>query len=352
MRTFWGAFTEISDLGVVVEQCPHCERLTCCLLRSVCRGDYVFFVKTAEPTRESSCLCTGCLKTFPGKPQWHYAAVVPIREAHEMGLESLLTKTNPVLADRIHFKQQICDLGGDDRFAIAYERLEGLRPGALRADLLRKLLDWHQLEEVQRNELAQRIGALARAWQFARQMAGGFPAAGGCLAYFVAAFAVGLLLLCVPALRNWVGGTITVVCGLVAAAVVHHILLARSVCQWTRDILVPQAEDAGVSLDCVVAVVDDVPGSRLGLTEELWPRGGQEVSAFVLDAVKEKIAKACTLDELCDPFVQAVTATGISDEEFDHFFEQSRAEIRHEKRERLDAPISDFQARPDSAEAC
>jgi hypothetical protein len=58
---------------------------------------------------------------------------------------------------------------------------------------------------------------------------------------------------------------------LIAAAVVDHILLTKSVCQWTRNVLIPTAKDANVSLDCFVATVDDVPGSRLGLTEELWP---------------------------------------------------------------------------------
>lgn len=62
-------------------------------------------------------------------------------------------------------------------------------------------------------------------------------------------------------------------------------------------------------------------------------RSGQEVSAFVLDAVKEKIAKARTLDEVCAPFAQAVAAAGISDEEFDQFFEQSRDEVWQEKQD-------------------
>jgi hypothetical protein len=62
-------------------------------------------------------------------------------------------------------------------------------------------------------------------------------------------------------------------------------------------------------------------------------RSGQEVSAFVLDAVKEKIAKARTLDEVCAPFARAVTAAGISDEEFDEFFEQSREEVWQEKQD-------------------
>ncbi|HET6878593.1 MAG TPA: hypothetical protein VFI31_00375 [Pirellulales bacterium] len=292
MRTFWGAVTEIGDLGVVAEHCPHCERPMCCLLRSVCRGNYVFFVKMAEPSRETSCMCTGCLKTFPGEPYWHYAALVPVREAQRMELDSLLAKTNPVLADRIRFQEQIRDLGGDNRFAVAYGHLEGMRPGALRADLLRKLLDWHRFDELQRAELGQHIAALARAWQFIRQLASGFPASAGCLTYVVAALVAGLLILCVPAVRSWLGGTITVVSCLIAAAVVHHILLTQSVHRWTRHVLIPHAEDADVSLECVVAVVDDVPGSRLWLTEDLWPMKEQLQTICGILVAEQKVQRS------------------------------------------------------------
>lgn len=60
-------------------------------------------------------------------------------------------------------------------------------------------------------------------------------------------------------------------------------------------------------------------------------KNGQDVSAFVLEAVHEKIAKAHTFDEICAPFAQAVTATGISDDEFDRFFEEVRTEVWQEK---------------------
>lgn len=53
-------------------------------------------------------------------------------------------------------------------------------------------------------------------------------------------------------------------------------------------------------------------------------RRGLEVSASVLDAVKEKIAKTRTLDEVCTPFAHAVAAADTSDQEFDEFFDQAR----------------------------
>ncbi len=58
---------------------------------------------------------------------------------------------------------------------------------------------------------------------------------------------------------------------------------------------------------------------------------GQEVSAFVAEAVKEKIAKAATFDEICAPFARAVEAAGMSDDKFDAFFEDAREEVWRQK---------------------
>jgi hypothetical protein len=270
MRAMWGAVTEVRDRGIVAEHCPHCERITACLLRSVCRGDYVFFVKTTDPVHESSCLCTGCLKAFHCA-SWRYAAVVPIREAKALPPDDLLARTNPVLAERLRFKEQVGALGGDARFTAAYEHLECLRPGALRSGLLRQLLAWDRLGEEQRALLGEQIGARARAWHFARQVAPGFPAHAGCLTLGVAALVVGLALLWAPPLRDWLWGTVVAVTSLAAAALFSHLLQARRVRRWARRVLIPEAQDGGVALDCFVAVVDDVPGSRHGLTDELWP---------------------------------------------------------------------------------
>jgi hypothetical protein len=60
-------------------------------------------------------------------------------------------------------------------------------------------------------------------------------------------------------------------------------------------------------------------------------RSGQDVQAFVLQAVQEKLAKAHTFEEACAPFARAVEAAGVTDEEFDRFFEEARAEVWQEK---------------------
>ena len=271
MRTFFGAVTEIHDLGVVAELCPHCDGLRSCLLRTVHQGNYICFVKVADPLRESSCMCTDCLKPFPSKPVWSYAEIVRIRDAQVMELDDLLTKTNPILADRIRFKEQIRELGGDERFAVAYDNVEGMRPGRLRSGLFRNLLEWPHLAESKRDELDEQIGALSKAWRFARQMAVGFPTSSGTLVFFLSAPVFGLILIAMLVTRSWIWGGLALAVTVTVATVLESYLFKQSVLRWTRQVLIPEAIEANVPLEQFVAVVDDIPGSRLGLTEELWP---------------------------------------------------------------------------------
>jgi hypothetical protein len=270
MPKFWGAATEITDLGVVAELCPHCEQIMPCLLRSVCRGHYACFVKTTGLTIERSCLCTGCHKPFLGE-HWRYAVVLPIREAKALPPKDLLARTNPLLADSIQMKYLVRALGGDPSFSVAYEQLEQMRPGALRSGLLRQLLAWDRLPEKQRTFLAEQVAARARASQFSRQIAPTFPEHSASLAATVAALVMGPVFLWIPGANSLLWGGATVVAGLAAAWLVGDTIYIRRVRQWTRQTLIPEAQAANVSLGCLLDVVDDVPGSRLGLMEELWP---------------------------------------------------------------------------------
>lgn len=216
-------------------------------------------------------MCADCLKPFPGKPHWSYAEVVPIRDARAMDLNDLLTKTNPILADRIHFKQKIREMDGDERFAVAFENVEGMRPGRLHSKLLESLLEWSRLNESQRDELHKHIGALFRAWQFARHMAIGFPTSSGSVTYFMSAPLFGLILIYMVVTRNWIWGLLALAISVAVASVLESILLKRTVSRWTHQVLIPEAEEANVPLERFVTVVNDIPGNKLGLTEELWP---------------------------------------------------------------------------------
>ena len=280
MRAFWGWATKITDLGVVAEQCPYCERTEPCLLRSVCRTNYIFFLETPTgPEKERSCFCIGCHKAFPSE-HWRYAEVIPIQEAKDLPPENLLARTNPVLADRLELKEQVSAMGCDARFAVAYEQLEQLRPGALRSGFLNQLLGWERLADEQRAVLVRQIGDRSRAWQLTRHVAAGFPRHASCLSVAVVALFVGLACLGVIAVQSRLWGHVLVVAGFLAglvAAMPLYALFSLRVRGWTRKVLIPEAQYANVSLDCFVAVVDDMPGSPLqpGLTEELWPMKDQ-----------------------------------------------------------------------------
>jgi predicted transcriptional regulator len=75
----------------------------------------------------------------------------------------------------------------------------------------------------------------------------------------------------------------------------------------------------------------DLPAELEKTLRQHAARSGQDVSAFVLQAVQEKIARARTFDEVCAPFARAVQDTGITDEEFDRFFDEVREEVWKEK---------------------
>jgi hypothetical protein len=270
MRRIWGPVTEIRDLGVVAEHCPFCERATPCLLRSVRHGNYIFFVKAMGPTRDGSCMCTCCLRAFPSE-HWRYAGLVSFREAKTLPMDEVLARTNPSLAERFALKEQISVLGGDVGFSTAYEQLEGIRPGAMRSQLLRQLLKWNRLPEQQRAELRRQIETRARAWHFARRIAPGFPTNSGFLMVALPALVIWSAFLWAPPVRSWLWGSIVLFGGLGGAAFVKHLVLGRRVCQWTRFTLISEAQQANVSLGCFVAVVDDLPDSPLRMMEDIWP---------------------------------------------------------------------------------
>ncbi len=60
-------------------------------------------------------------------------------------------------------------------------------------------------------------------------------------------------------------------------------------------------------------------------------QSGQDLGTFVVQAVREKIARASPFQEICAPFAQAAEASGTTAEEFDRFFEEPREEVWRQK---------------------
>jgi predicted transcriptional regulator len=80
-----------------------------------------------------------------------------------------------------------------------------------------------------------------------------------------------------------------------------------------------------------MALTIDLPPDLEKTVRQQAAKKGQDVSAFVVQAVNEKLAKMRSFDEVCAPLTQAITATGISDDELDRFFEEVREEVWQEK---------------------
>jgi predicted transcriptional regulator len=80
-----------------------------------------------------------------------------------------------------------------------------------------------------------------------------------------------------------------------------------------------------------MALTLDLPPELEQTLRQQAARSNQDVTAFVLQAVQEKIARGQTFDDICAPFAAAVAATGMTDEEFDRFFEEAREEVWQEK---------------------
>ncbi len=68
------------------------------------------------------------------------------------------------------------------------------------------------------------------------------------------------------------------------------------------------------------------PDIEAALRERL-ARSPQNVTAFVVEAVREKLSRTKTLDEICAPLAQSVAAAGVTDDELDQLFEEARENV-------------------------
>lgn len=271
MRSIWGPATEITDVGVMAERCPHCERVTPCLLRSIRHSYFILFLRSVSIAHENSGFCTECHKAFHCDP-WRYVCVVAIGEAKSLGIEELLTRTNPSLAERVEMKELVAALGGDARFAEANQHLEEMRIGELRSRLLEKLLNWKRLDEEARSALTQRIADRSRAWKLALHIAPGFPSHVGCFPGLAAGLVVWLLFFVLAlAVRGRLMVGASFFLGLAAAIITRQFLLNPQIRRWTHNVLIPECCDAKVSIASFAEVVDDLAGTELDRLEPLWP---------------------------------------------------------------------------------
>ncbi|NLF70508.1 MAG: hypothetical protein GX575_15860 [Candidatus Anammoximicrobium sp.] len=80
-----------------------------------------------------------------------------------------------------------------------------------------------------------------------------------------------------------------------------------------------------------MTVTLDFPPDLETALRERAAQSGQDVGGFVLQAVREKIARFRRFEEVCAPFARAVEAAEVTDEEFDRFFTEVREDVWREK---------------------
>lgn len=76
-----------------------------------------------------------------------------------------------------------------------------------------------------------------------------------------------------------------------------------------------------------MSVTIELPPDIEATFRERLARVPQNVTAFVVEAVREKLSRSQTLDEICVPFAQSVAAAGVTDDELDQLFEKARENV-------------------------
>ena len=76
-----------------------------------------------------------------------------------------------------------------------------------------------------------------------------------------------------------------------------------------------------------MSVTIEIPTDLEATLRERLIHKPQSVTTFVLDAVREKLSRSRTLDEICAPFAQSVAASGVGDDELNQLFEEAREDV-------------------------
>lgn len=76
-----------------------------------------------------------------------------------------------------------------------------------------------------------------------------------------------------------------------------------------------------------MSVTIEFPPDIEATLRERLARGPQNFTTFIVEAVREKLSRSKTLDEICAPVAQAVTASGVTDDELDQLFEEARENV-------------------------
>jgi hypothetical protein len=175
-------------------------------------------------------------------------------EAASLDLEALLSMTNPALKETL----TLSGLKATPRLSVAFHLLEQLAPGSLRTALRDALVQWPSLDEAHQECFLAKVNDCAEALRFARSMAGRYTTGVvGCLAGTLACAGVwsGLLLAFGTGLSSleWLG---VIGAGIMAGTLLSRLLWSGRDRRWVREVLLPEADRAGIRLGWVLAVLE------------------------------------------------------------------------------------------------
>ncbi len=265
----WGPSTGVKDLGIVAEQCPFCKCISPCKLVGRFEGFHVYFITMAASVTKTACTCSLCGGQFPGEflAIWQSCAVLPC--ADPMPMERLIKRTNPGLIDQIENAQTLERHQADPQFDKALKSLKQLRPGNLHKQLLNELLQWDQMDNIQRADLVTKTEKMAHSLLFAGTVARRMPQTAGCLVISLGCAAVWGALLFIPGIRNLLWGGISLFACLIFAASLWQMLLVSCIRSWTKEVLVLEGKKIGIDFHYFMDILKDLPAPSPHSEDEL-----------------------------------------------------------------------------------
>ena len=253
-------------MGLIVEKCPGCKRVTRCVVakQNSIVGGLIFGIPFMLPMSFVHCVCGECGHAFKSRAGVEERAF-PAEIAASLDSDALLALTNPELQRA----RILAELRTDPMLRDAFALLDRLSPGLLRFGLESNLARWPSLPETGRADLLGRVEKCAEAENFARAMAGRSPfEATGCIlgaSVTAAVWIAAWLSLDSPGPLGW---ALVGILGLMAGITPFQLLSASRGRRWVREVLIPEADRAGVSLEWVTAIIEKTVTPR-GDTDDL-----------------------------------------------------------------------------------
>jgi hypothetical protein len=255
------------EMALIADLCPNCQRVTRCHVAergSVVAG-LILGIPFVLPSSSLSCCCGECGCEFKSQT-WDYQKTLSPGEAMSLDIEAILSFTNPTLREQLALLRlkALPELGG------AFRLLEQLKPGSLRTALKDALLQWPSLDEGRGEQFLTDATGCTEALRFARLMAGrSTTGIVGCLSGTLGC--VGVWAGCVVAFGTelsvwgWLG---VVGAGVMAGSLLNSLLWSGRDRRWLKAVLIPEADQARISLGWLLAVLEGSAPSK-GSEDEL-----------------------------------------------------------------------------------